>query len=113
MHRVILGLIHGDGKEADHINGDTLDNRRENLRVCEHKDNVRNIRFNSKNTSGFKGVSYHKVRRKFQAYIGVDGKRLYLGLHDTAEDAHAAYRKAADKYHGEFANYGVEKCTTP
>lgn len=56
MHRQILGLVEGDGKHCDHINGDRTDNQRSNLRVCSHAENMCNRKINKDNTSGFKGL---------------------------------------------------------
>ena len=60
LHRLIMGCTTGDGKVVDHINHDTLDNRKNNLRVTTPAGNVRNSRISIRNTSGYKGVSYYK-----------------------------------------------------
>lgn len=91
---------------VDHINGDGHDNRWCNLRPATLSQNMHNMRKNSNNKSGYKGVSWHKASRKWVAQIGLNGKRLYLGGYDTPELAYEAFCEAADKYHGEFANYG-------
>lgn len=102
LHRIIMNLQTGDGKIVDHINGDTLDNRKSNLRICTNKENVRNQKKSRKNTSGYKGVSFNKRDRKYQAHIRVDGRKKGLGYYNTAQEAHAAYCEASKKYHGEF-----------
>lgn len=102
LHRFILGCEYGDGLEVDHVSGDTLDNRRSNLRGCTHSENLRNQRKHKNNRSGFKGASYHKASGKFQAQITADGKVFPLGLYLTPEEAHAAYCAASAKYHKEF-----------
>lgn len=102
LHRVIMNLKTGDGFVVDHINGNTLDNRKANLRICTNKENVRNQKKSIKNTSGYKGVTFNKRDRKYQAYIRVDGRRKGLGYYYTAKEAHAAYCEASKKYHGEF-----------
>jgi len=107
MHRFILGLRKGE--QGDHKNGDTLDNRRSNLRKCSHSQNMWNNKGSRKNTSGFKGVSYHKDTGKFQAYITKDDKYRHLGLFVLAEDAARAYDAAALKLFGEFAKLNFPK----
>ena len=110
IHRTILSKMLGrelSNKElTDHINGDKLDNRRENLRVANNAENTRNQSKSSKNTSGYKGVFYKKDKRKWCARIKVNYVSIHLGYYGTPEEAHKAYCEAADKYFGEFANYG-------
>lgn len=89
---------------VDHINGNTLDNRRENLRCCTHAENMRNRGKSVNNKSGYRGVTFHNRDRKYQAQIKVDNKRLFLGYFETAEEAHFAYSEASKKYHGEFGH---------
>lgn len=90
------------GMLVDHINGDTLDNRRCNLRVCTKGQNQMNMRRNSRNTSGYRGVHWHALRGKWVAMIKVNGERHYLGLFESVEAAATAYAEASRKYHGEF-----------
>lgn len=104
-----MGIPLSDPRQVDHINGDGLDNRRENLRICTHAENTRNKRMLGANTSGFKGVSWHKGDRKFRAQITVNKRKIHLGNFDDAEMAHEMYCLAADMLHGEFANHGVNK----
>jgi hypothetical protein len=111
MHRIVMGVT--DPKIfVDHINGNTLDNRKENLRLCNNTENCRNSKKSVNNTSGYKGVSYVPwsgkwLRNKpWRAYIVVDRKQISLGMYKTKEEAHEAYKQAAVKYHGEFANFG-------
>lgn len=104
MHRFILGLK--DHKLfVDHINGNTLDNRRENLRICTHAENVRNRRIQKNNTSGFRGVVFTNghPNKPWRATLRIDKKRFHLGYFATPEAAALAYNEAAMKYHGEFA----------
>ena len=103
MHRVIMNAP--DGMEVDHINGEELDNRKENLRICTRSENVRNVGKYRNNTSGFKGVSFdaEKVTRKWRALIQVDKKLISLGRYATPEEAARVYDEAAKKYHGKFA----------
>ena len=103
MHREIAGLTWGDKLVVDHINGNPLDNRRTNLRVCTNAENMRNRGKNKNNTSGFKGVTYFKFAKLWKAQIKVDRKGVFLGYFKTPEAAHQAYCEAAAKYHGDFA----------
>jgi hypothetical protein len=100
MHRFIL--TPSAEQQVDHINGNGLDNRRENLRICTRSQNQHNRKKGQRNSSGFKGVS--KKGNKWQANIGRDRKQIYLGIFDTPDAAHEAYVKAAKDIHGEFAN---------
>ncbi len=104
LHRLILSAKKGE--IVDHINGDTLDNRRCNLRFASAAENIRNSRRRITNTSGFKGVYWNTQARKWQADIRVLGKKIYLGRYDDPKEAHEAYCAAALKYHKEFANFG-------
>lgn len=103
MHREVLGVEFGDRREVDHINGDTLDNRDENLRFANRSENQRNRGKQKSNKSGFKGVSWNKEWKKWRAEIRIHGKAIILGYHLTPEAAHEAYCQAAKHYHGEFA----------
>lgn len=71
----------------DHFDGNGLNNRWRNLRVATQKQNLENRKQSKANSSGFRGVSFHKDRQKWQAYVNHNGKRTYLGLFDTAESA--------------------------
>lgn len=109
MHRVILERKIGrelyKGEQVDHINHDTLDNRRENLRLATRSQNLMNRIKQQNNTSGYKGVSWHKHSQKWRATIKIGSRHTHLGLFDTPKDAYDAYCKAADELHGEFAYY--------
>lgn len=106
MHRMVLQDA-SIKMHIDHINGDRLDNRRENLRVCTASQNSMNRGAQANNSSGYKGVIFDKNRVKWRAEICHGGKRLYLGRYNTAEEAAIAYNAAALKYHGEFAYQNV------
>lgn len=89
--------------EVDHINGDSLDNRRRNLRICRHFENGRNLaKWSSPTSSKFKGVC-HRLNGKWMAYIVLSGKQSYIGVFKTEEDAARAYDTEAVKLHGKFA----------
>jgi hypothetical protein len=91
MHREILGLTHGDGKEVDHKNGNRFDNQKINLRVVTHSENQLNRNGANKSyrgkpiTSQFRGVASRG--KKFVAYGTVKGKRYYLGSYENEEVA--------------------------
>ncbi|WP_262027566.1 HNH endonuclease [Microvirga sp. Mcv34] len=110
VHQVAFFLHFGRWPEAivDHKDGDTTNNREDNLREADDYGNARNARSYS-NSTGFKGVSRlsekRKLKRPFKAEIMADGKRHSLGCFETAELAGAAYREAAKKHHGEFAAF--------
>ena len=103
MHREILGLHIGDGLHGDHINGDTLDNRRINLRVATTSENGMNCKRSKRNKSGYKGVHWDKAKKKWMAYIQVRGRHTFLGYFETAEEAHVVRCKAETETYGEFA----------
>jgi hypothetical protein len=101
LHRFLLDAA--KGREVDHIDGDGLNNTRGNLRLASRSENMRNIRRITSNTSGFKGVSWHKRNKCWDARIMLHGKPICLGSFTTPEAAHAAYCSAAASVHGEFA----------
>jgi hypothetical protein len=101
LHREVLRAQ--DGVQVDHRNHDTLDNRLNNLRLAIAAENSHNMRRPRNNTSGYKGVSWNKDRKRWQAHICLSGKRRYLGYFDTAAEAGAVYDAAARKLHGAFA----------
>ena len=105
LHREILGLEKGDIRLGDHIDGNTLNNSRGNLRIATPSQNCRNQKIRINNKSGYKGVSWRKDTEKWAAYINFDGKKNHLGFFSTPEQAHAAYCSAAAKHHGEFARF--------
>lgn len=102
MHRLILGLT-DRSTHADHADSNGLNNQRSNLRACTHGENMRNSRRPISNTSGYKGVCFHKLKGKWQAQIRFGGTPKFLGLFDSKEAAYTAYCEAARELHGEFS----------
>ncbi len=101
MHRLILAAP--KGQLVDHINHDTLDNRRCNLRLADYQQNARNRRLSIKSTSGMPGITWNKKLSKWIAQIGIDRKeRKHLGCFDSAEDAKLAYEVAARQAFADF-----------
>ena len=89
---------------VDHINTVRTDNNINNLRFATHSENAINTKIYSTNTSGSKGVSFHKIRQQWRAYITVDRNRLYLGYFDTKEEAIQARKEKANTIFGEFTH---------
>lgn len=95
MHRIIANAP--QGMDVDHINGDKLDNRKENLRVCTRSENLHNLKGSPRTASGLRGAYREKNRGKgcrWFSQMSVRGKMYHLGRFDTAEEAHQAYLKA-------------------
>ena len=102
MHREIIHIP--EGLITDHINGDKLDNRKENLRTCNKSENAANSKKFTTNKSGLRGVSWFSGYsiKKWRAVITVNTRQIHLGLFSTREDAATAYENAAKKYFGEY-----------
>jgi hypothetical protein len=101
LHRFIMG--NPSGLFVDHANGNTLDCRKCNLRICTRTENTRNQKIQKHNTTGYKGASFIKRTGKYHSSIRRgDEPRLSLGYFNTAIEAHTAYCEASKKYHGEF-----------
>jgi hypothetical protein len=103
MHRVITNAQ--KGQIVDHINGNALDNRKINLRLCSNQENSMNrkTQSSSKFRSKYKGVSWDKARKKFIARVYLNNKAHSAGRFSTEEEAALAYNSLAKKLHGEFA----------
>lgn len=96
MHRFINKTL--KGFETDHINGNKLDNRKENLRNVTHSRNQMHDRIPSNNTSGVKGVYFDKTRRKWLPRVKVNGKNIYLGIFSDLEEAKIARKQGEELY---------------
>lgn len=92
LHRFILGLGPGD-PHVDHVDRDPMNNQRANLRSATKAQNAQNLGVRSDNSSGERGVFWHKRAGKWQAQATLDGKHHYLGLHAELDDAVAAVRQ--------------------
>lgn len=101
LHRFLIDAK--KGQIVDHINGISLDNRRENLRFVTPKQNAQNSMRPVTNKSGYKGVSWHKGARKWRVTIKPNQKQINLGFYTDLKEAAKAYNKGARKYFGEFA----------
>lgn len=109
LHRLIAN-VDDPLIEVDHRDGDGLNNRRANLRVCDRSRNSWNRGLESTSTTGFKGVSYVKSDNRYEAKIRFHVRRLYLGRFATAEQAAAAYDIAAELAFGDFAKLNFPPC---
>ena len=101
MHRLIMNPI--KGMFIDHINGNGLDNRRSNLRICTRSQNGMNRKMQNNNTSGYKGVIWSKSAKKWQVQIIFNKKRIHLGYFKIKKEGALAYNEASLKYFGKFA----------
>ena len=99
MHKVVCGAA-----LVDHKNGDVLDNRSDNLRPSDKQRNALNRPRDSNNTSGYKGVSFHKPTGKWRASLYI-GEAIHLGLYATAIEAAKAYDKAMFEWAGPYGAY--------
>jgi hypothetical protein len=102
LHRVILGIT--DPKVlVDHINGNTLDNRRCNLRITDSQGNRLNTRkANKPLTSQYIGVSWNKAKRRYRCIVYHEGKHKHCGYFDNEHDAARSYNKLAKELYGDM-----------
>lgn len=106
MHREIFKISGGNKIQVDHINGDGLDNQKNNLRLCSNQQNNCNKSKYKTNTSGYKGVTFDKNskrQKRWMAQITFSGKRLALGYFKDRLDAAKAYDEKAKELFGQFA----------
>ena len=100
-HRLAWYIYYGELPNViDHINGIKTDNSISNLRSCTQQQNTFNRTSNSNNTSGYKGVAWHKGAKKWISQIRINGHLLYLGSYDSAEEANKAYEEKAKEAYG-------------
>ena len=108
LSHVVLDIVIKDFEEknivVDHINGNPLDNRKSNLRICPQSENVLNKSFMSNNTSGFIGVCYRKDRNYYDPEIKIGGKRKHLGCCKNLKEAVYARYVAEELLFQNFAN---------
>lgn len=102
LHRLVMGAK--SGEQIDHINGDRLDARRENLRFCETWQNIANMTIrNDRGSSKFKGVHYDAQDGRWRASISFHGRKINIGDYASERDAAIAYNTAAKLLFGGFA----------
>jgi hypothetical protein len=106
--RLVWFMHYGKWPEnlIDHVNGVRDDDRIENLRDATSQENSQNRRIKKNHATGYKGVSFHKRDKRFQATLEVNKKVKFLGYFDSAKEAHQAYCVASKNVFGEFANFG-------
>lgn len=109
MHRLVMGLSNKEKLDLDHIFHITFDNRKENLRICTHQQNIQNSAIGKNNTSGVTGVTWNAEIRKWVAQIFVDGKRIELLSTDDFGSAVDARKQAEEQYFGEYSYKEKEK----
>lgn len=98
-----------DGKVVDHVNGDTLDDRKSNLRVCSQRENLFNRKLNKNNHSGYKGVFWSGKHNKWLSQLQTNHKVYYLGLYSDKVKAAEAYDRKAIEFFGEYAKTNFPK----
>ena len=111
MHRLVMRIV-GERKMIDHVNGDKLDNRKENLRICTNQQNMCNRdklvhKKEGARHSMYKGVRGYGNNGKWVARISVDGKAKHIGVYETEKEAALAYNMEAIKLQGQFAKLNV------
>jgi hypothetical protein len=103
VHRVIMGCP--DELVIDHIDGNKLNNKRSNLRICTQGENNQNLtKLRTNNSTGYRGVYYNKKLDKYTASVSINKKRVYLGAYETAEEAN----QKAIEARGELMTHSFE-----
>lgn len=102
LHREVMDAAPGD--IVDHINGNRLDCRRENLRIVDDRGNAQNQSKSPKNTSGYRGVSWHKQNQKWYAYAKINGVMISLGFFDDVHEAGAVAKKFRKRHYEAFVD---------
>jgi hypothetical protein len=107
-HRIVWFLETGEQPPQflDHINGNSQDNRVENLRPATEAENKWNSRISLTNTSGVKGVYWNNAKGKWYAQCKVFGKKHHLGCYTDLDEAAEAVARFREQHHGDFANHG-------
>lgn len=107
MHRLILSVT--DTKHViDHIDHNSLNNQKSNLRIASHIENCKNRKPKKGGGSKYLGVYYFKAKTpRWQASMTVNKKSIYIGLFKSEDEAALAYNEAATKHHGQFANLNI------
>ena len=108
MHRYLMGLKKGDKRQVDHINHNTLDNRRCNIRIVTLSQNHMNRIKHKGHTSIYKGVHYFPRDNNWRAQIKGANRPIHIGYYKTQKEAAKAYDKEAKKYFGEYAKLNFE-----
>lgn len=104
-HRVVWAIANGKwpDDQIDHVDGDRSNNRLCNLREATRSQNQMNRPTQSNNTSGVKGVSFHKPSNRWRAHVKVNGKQMCMGVFRDKESAKNAYIEGIKRLHGDFA----------
>jgi len=108
MHRQIMGLGWDTSIQVDHIDGNGLNNRRSNLRICNNSENHMNQRPLKNNTTGYSGVSFDRRSGRYVVYINVNRKRFRGRSFKTFEEAKAVRIGMEIEHFGEFRRVPVE-----
>ena len=103
LHRTLMNAP--KGLVIDHIDGNTLNCQKSNMRICTQAENNKNMKKPWFNTSGYKGVSWHKGHKRWRADISIDNHQKSLGEYDTPEEAYKIYCEAKKNLHGKYVRF--------